>query len=232
MVHIKLSATFVLAAAVIAPVVAQPVRQDVSGSANAVHLEPHHGSHELSRSSHVSSSENVGHHHIQHGLHAPGGSSANSPDSSPGDVPPEYVAPSRRESVDSLGIRDIPGPTTSENPPTPLVPGEADSQDSEHPKQLELKPRRQRSQRRQRRQRSHGRYRTPTGLRGRLSRQPAPSPLMDEPSPTTSTPSRREYIDIQDLVERSLDELEFEARDFADFDDLRARYFEDEFYLD
>jgi hypothetical protein len=55
---------------------------------------------------------------------------------------------------------------------------------------------------------------------------------MDEPSPTTSTPSRREYIDIQDLVERSLDELEFEARDFADFDDLRARYFEDEFYLD
>jgi uncharacterized protein with von Willebrand factor type A (vWA) domain len=41
----------------------------------------------------------------------------------------------------------------------------------------------------------------------------------------------RDYADFEDMFERSLEDLEFEAREFEDFD-LDARDFVDELYLD
>jgi hypothetical protein len=262
MVHIKHSATFVLAAAAIAPVVAQPIQQGLSRS-NAVYHQHHtkHVPHELSGASGVSNAE---HHHTNHGAHA----IVSPPDSSLGDVQPD-VAPSPREYVDSLHIRETTSPagsTAGEGPSShspgqgelqnasppqaasEIQPGKPPLKDAENPVRLEEPKHDPTSPR----ARASSRYRSPNHggklqkrrrrLGRRLRRKPVYNvhvdpPTQTPPSPTSPSPlsspvARREYIDLQDLFERSMDELEFQARDFADFDDLHARYFEDEFYLD
>jgi len=184
MVHIKLSATFVLAAAAIAPVVAQPIVEHVPGH-HSDHTEHGHDAFGVSRLANVG----LGLHNEHHPNHA---SSAidSSPDSSRGND-----GPSRREYVNSLGIRDQEAGSGGRKKTE-----QYDSSAQKPPERGEPENRRS---------------------SGRPKHQPDPKPL-----------KRREYIAIQDLLKRSLEELEFEARDFADFDDLNARDFEDEFYLD
>jgi len=100
MVHIKLSTTFVLAAAAIALVVAQPIRQPLSRREFVDDIEVRE--------------------HPSHRTHS------DALNSSPATVSP-LAAPSQRESVDGLGIREL-TPAGNSSPATSTSAPEVDEQ--------------------------------------------------------------------------------------------------------